>query len=458
MALFKDKIYSLIRVALANFAASLIVFALLIIYNQISLKYAVISISFMAIFNIIFFWPYICDLYNLIDYVKKLAKDNRTKPPTLNQVRIEHLSKAIDELNILWIKKQYELEAKILENSILFDNLPDAVIMLDQDIKIVRININGIRLFGKQTRGKTFKEIVSNDIVHDYINLMMHDKKSKSFEVFIDKLEKHYMFRIAKFPSNSIDFISSIIVMTDITESKRTEQMFVDFVANASHEIRTPLSSIKGFVEILQTTAKDDPDCHDKFLTIIATQAERLNLLVSDLLSLSKLEFDSKSINHSEVDICNVIKIAYDDLLHIQQERNIIFEISYISPNIKIMANEHEILQVFTNLFSNAIKYSYKDSIVKVTMNIFNEAIDGEDYKWLVIAIIDKSEGIDKQHIERLTERFYRIDSARTRSDNIGGTGIGLSIVKQILIRHNGKLEIESVMGEGSIFSVYLRV
>jgi two-component system phosphate regulon sensor histidine kinase PhoR len=249
--------------------------------------------------------------------------------------------------------------------------------------------------------------------------------------------------------------------MHDVTESKNTEKMLSDFVANASHEIRTPLASLIGFVELLQTTAKDDPAAREQFLKIMADQGERMSRLVSDLLSLSKIEMNANTPPSEFVRVESAIHAAIDQNRWSSKERNITIAFNREAPLPEITGDSHELTQLFTNLLSNAVKYSHADSTVTVSTGICEtiprEATHAERLeRMLFISVQDQGDGIEKEHLPRLTERFYRVDNARTRKNKVGGTGLGLSIVKHILRRHKGELGIESTVGVGSRFTVYL--
>ena len=249
---------------------------------------------------------------------------------------------------------------------------------------------------------------------------------------------KDFQAIIERFPIPSEGGISLIITLTDITEQKRVQRMRADFVANASHEIRTPLASIIGFIETLRGPAKDDELAREEFLRVMGDQAERMSKLVNDLLSLSKIEMNAHTTPVSKVDFLRIIRTEKQH-----------FEWACIRLN-----------QILMNLAGNAIKYTSPDTEVLITAKLTSSLPDDPNFRNLTRAICfsvqDHGEGIPKEHIPRLTERFYRVDSARTRK--VGGTGLGLAIVKHVLNRHHGTLSIESIVGEGSTFSVYLPV
>jgi two-component system phosphate regulon sensor histidine kinase PhoR len=241
---------------------------------------------------------------------------------------------------------------------------------------------------------------------------------------------------------------------------KSVEQMRADFVANASHEIRTPLSSIKGFIETLQGPAKDDEKAREEFLGIMLEQADRMKQLIDDLLSLSKIEMNAHSVPTESVELNKIVRAAAEHLKRNAADKNMRLTLN-LHDNLPAVKGEgNELTQVANNLISNAIKYGYPDSEVTVTAKITTELPSDLNMRNLtrvvMLAVKDQGEGIPKQHLPRLMERFYRVDSARTRQ--VGGTGLGLAIVKGIVIRHRGAITIDSVAGEGSTFTVYLPI
>jgi two-component system, OmpR family, phosphate regulon sensor histidine kinase PhoR len=236
-----------------------------------------------------------------------------------------------------------------------------------------------------------------------------------------------------------------------VTESKRSDQLRADFVANAGHELKTPLATLIGFIETLLGPARDDPAAHERFLGIMNEQARRMARLVDDLLSLSRIELNEHVAPTERVPLEPVIEEVARGLELPAAERGIrvISELPEDLP--EVLGDEDELAQVFQNLLINAIKYGRPQTEVKVTGIVGGERAAPQ----VAIAVSDRGEGIAAEHLPRLTERFYRVDNARSRE--LGGTGLGLAIVKHIVNRHRGRLEIASTLGEGSTFTVWLR-
>ena len=239
----------------------------------------------------------------------------------------------------------------------------------------------------------------------------------------------------------------ALIVLHDLTPVRMGERMRADFVANVSHELRTPLSSLLGFVETLRGPARDDKDAQDKFLTIMHEQAERMSRLIEDLLSLSRIEMDEHTRPRGQVDLRHVLGNVKDMLSIKSAARHMRVELDIPDWVRPIPGDADQLTQIFQNLIDNALKYGRENTAVEVSVTRPSE-------RELTVTVTDHGEGIAPQHLPRLTERFYRVDAARSRQ--LGGTGLGLAIVKHIVNRHRGHLTVDSRLGEGSRFSVTL--
>ncbi|MGD9744035.1 MAG: ATP-binding protein, partial [Dongiaceae bacterium] len=256
----------------------------------------------------------------------------------------------------------------------------------------------------------------------------------------------------------------AVVAFYDMTRVKQADRMRADFVANASHELRTPLASLIGFIETLQGPARDDPDARERFLGIMQEQAQRMARLIADLLSLSRIELNEHRPPTGAVDLGAVLKGLAAALAFRATERQMTIELGVPSPlpgmgGIAAMnelppvqGDRDELTQLFQNLIENAIKYGRPGTPVSVACWCVPQT--RLQRSMLAIAVIDRGDGIPREHLPRLTERFYRVDKARSR--DLGGTGLGLAIVKHILNRHRGRLAIDSTPGEGSRFIVYL--
>jgi two-component system phosphate regulon sensor histidine kinase PhoR len=241
--------------------------------------------------------------------------------------------------------------------------------------------------------------------------------------------------------------IGAVIVMSDVTHIRRLETIRRDFVANVSHELKTPITSIKGFVETLLDGAITNPVDADRFLRIVATQADRLNAIIEDLLSLSKIEQSERAADLvvERVAIKDMLQAVLHDCHSKAAQREIGIRVE-CGDDLCAQINSPLLEQAITNLVDNALKYSESGSEVLIT------AVESDNE--VTIAVTDHGCGIDDEHLPRLFERFYRVDRARSRK--LGGTGLGLAIVKHIVQAHQGRITVESTPGVGSVFRVHL--
>lgn len=242
-----------------------------------------------------------------------------------------------------------------------------------------------------------------------------------------------------------------LLAFADLTEAEEMDRMRRDFVANVSHELRTPLTAISGFIETLRGAAKDDAEARARFLTIMSAEAERMNRLVRDLLHLSRVEAEERIRPETRVDLAAIARSVVDSLQPLARSGDVRLHLTGAEGETMLRADSDQMVQVLTNLTENAIKYG---SPVGSTVTVALSREQGPRGPLVRITVRDQGAGIDARHIPRLTERFYRVDSHRSREK--GGTGLGLAIVKHIVQRHRGRLMIESETGNGSEFSILL--
>jgi len=240
-----------------------------------------------------------------------------------------------------------------------------------------------------------------------------------------------------------------LLTLRDLTEIRRTERMRVDFIANASHELRTPLTTLLGFVETLQGAARDDAAARERFLAIMGEQARRMKRLIDDLLSLSRIEQNERLVPQAAVDLAGIARQVADGLAGLAAENRIRLVLD--APDALVVTGDRdELLRAVENLVENAIKYSADDNGAERPVEIGLETRDGHGR----LSVRDHGPGIAREHLPRLTERFYRVDAGQSRAK--GGTGLGLALVKHIVARHRGRLHADSTPGKGSTFALSL--
>ena len=453
---------SLLKTMVAFSAPALAVFMVLALLGALEFNYFVYGYFATLILSLLVVMPFLSNITAITYYVNDLAQDKRVRAPDLSFLsNVAELSGALSRLQNSWEAKRHEMETVITEREILVDTLPDILIMTNDDKVIVRTNRAARNIFGQNLAGRALRDIIPNDKLINAITAVVEDIQGQNIEFYLSEpAPRDFQAVIERFPIPSAGGISIVITMTDITAQKRIQRMRADFVANASHEIRTPLASIIGFIETLRGPAKDDEKARDEFLKVIAEQAERMSKLVNDLLSLSKIEMNAHQPPTGRVDLVRIIRGEKQHFEWACKQKNVNIRMKLSDTVPPTRGEDNELAQVVRNLLGNAIKYTMPDTDVVISAKVTTDLPDDPMFRALSRAICfsvqDQGEGIPAEHIPRLTERFYRVDSARTRK--VGGTGLGLSIAKHVLNRHQGVLHIESVVGEGSTFSVYLPI
>jgi two-component system phosphate regulon sensor histidine kinase PhoR len=265
----------------------------------------------------------------------------------------------------------------------------------------------------------------------------------------------------------------ALLVLRDETDIRRAERTRADFLANASHELRTPLASLSGFIETLRGHAKEDAGAREKFLSIMQAQADRMSRLIDDLLSLSRIELNEHIAPHGEVDLVGAIRDVMDSLGPQARERGVHLEAQDlpVRGEVLVAGDRDQIIQVVQNLVDNAIKYTPREKAVRISLSSKISAAaaatpwdsraarfslltpDRASDLYAAVRVSDSGVGLAREHLPRLTERFYRVEGQK--SGERSGTGLGLAIVKHIVNRHRGGLAVESVQGEGATFTAY---
>jgi len=331
-----------------------------------------------------------------------------------------------------------------------FENLPDPLMLLDPASRVLFANAPMQTVVGVGAEGKHVSAILRTPAVLEAVQRTTQSGERTSIEFsFRVPVERHfeaYAVRVGSKP------VVTALLLHDLTSLKRSQQMRVDFVANASHELRTPLAAVTGFIETLKGHARDDAAAREQFLDIMSVEANRMRRLIDDLLSLSRIELNEHVPPLGEVSLETVAREAAAALAPLAKADNIALEI-ITGPDLPPVTGERdELVQLFQNLIHNAIKYGKPGGHVWVSLAQTHSTVGRTAESAVAVTVRDDGEGIPSDAIPRLTERFYRVDVKRSREK--GGTGLGLAIVKHIANRHKGKLHIESRAGEGSAFTV----
>lgn len=330
--------------------------------------------------------------------------------------------------------------------------VPLPALFLGEEDRIVGQNAGAVTLFG-QAEARPFITVIRQPAVLEAVALC-RQKREAQIARFVakdgsnDVIYKAHCAYVQAGPATGV-----MISFEDVTDQQQVSQMRRDFVANVSHELRTPLTALMGFIETLQGPARNDVAARERFLGIMATEAQRMNRLVRDLLSLSQVEEMERMRPDTRLDLSALLGSVLRNLGPLAEKAGGQLTADMGDAPVYIEGDADQLRQVFGNLIENAIKYGGQPAMVQVSVEITarDPSLRGPAVS---VAVTDNGQGIDPVHIPRLTERFYRVDSHRSRE--MGGTGLGLAIVKHIVNRHRGRLRIESTLGQGSRFTVTL--
>ena len=338
---------------------------------------------------------------------------------------------------------------KLTKNDLqeLFINqLEDIIIILNKFNIITYSNKAAVENFGSNLEGKHIGSEIRIPELLDAIDNNKIDKELKKIDIEL----KIPVFKFYKISIASIKSDHTLVIIRDFTEMRKSQNMRSDFIANASHELRTPLVSLKGFLETITDSAKDDPKSQKKFLEIMKSEANKMEVLIEDLMLLSRIELQEHIRLKDKVDIKEVIENVI--LLNSKKisEKKLNVNLNIKEKERFVIGDKEKLSAVFLNLLDNAIKYSGNSKSVKIES--FENTSGLKNYT--SISVIDEGFGIAPEDIHRITERFFRTENAKKLK--IEGTGLGLAITKHIINQHRGELKITSKFGKGSEFIVSL--
>jgi len=422
----------------------------------VSLLVVVLALTFLV-------RTHLAGLDALAQWIRQMAQGGEAGPaPGRDDIALAETVAVVTQLRRVWQQKSAELSEAARWNDSLLDNLPDPLLLLEPGRRVTRANKAAKRLFGRELTGRDMTTFLRDPAVLEAVEAVLGGTATSQECEFAQSTpsERVFLARIERLGDRPTDSGTAILTLHDLTAVKRIERMRADFVANASHELRTPLAALSGFIETLRGPARDDEEARDRFLGIMAEQAGRMSRLIADLLSLSRIELNEHTRPSERVDLGRLVTNAVEALRPLAQARDMTVNLAVAGDLPPLVGQPDELAQLFQNLLDNAVKYGREGTPVQVTVAVATElprnasttTLDAG--KALRIDIRDRGEGIAKDHLPRLTERFYRVDTARSRK--MGGTGLGLAIVKHIVNRHRGLLTVDSVVGEGSTFTVWL--
>jgi two-component system phosphate regulon sensor histidine kinase PhoR len=455
-------LYRIAALTLAVGAPSLLVLTGLALSGSLAAQPALIAGAVVLAATALVIGRTVSDLAIVRDTVERLGADKSGEAVSRQLARrlapiARELWLSMVKVTRLWRERTRELEGKLAAAEAAIAAVPDPLILLDDRRRIVRANTEAAKLIGSVSEPRDLARVLRNPAVLAAADAVLRGEASRIVDFTVaTPIERQLRARFARLQQPSLDGAVAVVAFHDITELKRAEQMRADFIANASHELRTPLATLIGFIETLLGPAREDAEARERFLAIMHQQASRMTRLVEDLLSLSRIELNEHVMPKDRVELEPLLRQLAETLELRAAERGMQIRLVLASEVPAVLGDRDELAQVFQNLVDNAIKYGRAGTDITVSAEVkMPPPRETDSGRLISVAVSDHGDGISREHLPRLTERFYRIDTARSRE--MGGTGLGLAIVKHILNHHRGFLEVESTQGVGSVFSVFLR-
>lgn len=418
----------------------------LVLISVLVIQYIIFVLMLLHVFD-----KYIKPIDKAILTVNHLVKGNyRARIHLASTGSVGELSRKINALarNLSELSIHEQMQAEQL--STVIDNTESGLVLIDEKGYIHLVNRKFVSMFGKTERdyiGYLYYEVLENERVHETVQqTFLYEKNVKQSLTNYNETQKRYIEIVGAPIFNERNILrGAVLVFYDITELKKLEVMRKDFVANVSHELKTPITSIKGFAETLL-----DGDIHsikeqNHFLEIIYDESKRIQFLIEDLLTLSKLEKDEFQLDLTTVHISSLLEAIIPVIEQRAQQANIALIVK-ADDDATLTADSEKLKQVLINLLTNAISYTSKYGEIILEVKELEDDIE--------FIVQDTGIGINEKDLPRIFERFYRVDKDRSR--NTGGTGLGLAIVKHIVETHKGRISVESKVGEGTTFHVYL--
>ncbi len=433
--------------------------ALVILYGmgELSGRAMLIAMAGIAALTGLLVQRYLGSLARFARFVGELSDEREPVMPRLSFApATEELATAAATLAVGWRRQRASIDNLAASAQAIVDGLPDPLISVDRQRRIVRTNLAAASLLGTVGAERDLSTVLRQPQLLAAIDALLETGADGNFSktdqsavelALAGPPELDLIAHLRRLPRAAADGSLALIVLHDTTALRRAERMRADFVANASHELKTPIAGLAGFIETLRGPARDDAVARERFLGIMAEQADRMRRLVDDLLMLSRIEQHEHARPDADIALGRVLRSVMDLLQLKASSRNVKIELSLDPMLPSAVGDFDELTIVFQNLIDNAVKYARPATTVRIAARPV-----GSDR--VAVAVSDEGDGIPATHLPRLTERFYRVDTARSRQ--LGGTGLGLAIVKHVVNRHRGRLDIQSSPGKGSTFTVTL--
>ncbi len=331
----------------------------------------------------------------------------------------------------------------------IINQIDDLILIVDKFKNIKFFNSSAKKKFGENNLNKHVATLLRVPDLLQNIDLVLLKKETITMDLELSSPSFQF-FKVHLFsgPTSYVDDPDSVVLfLKDLTDIIKAQRFKSDFVANVSHELKTPLVSIKGFLETISGHAKDDLEAQKKFIPIMLEQADRMESLIKDLLSLSRIELEEHIQPQDKVNLKEILSNVED--IHQKNLKSFEFK-NNIKDDFFIKGDHEKLIEVFSNIIDNSIKYSEKNKKIEVNCGQGNGKVIGDSY---TVSIKDNGIGIPTEQLPRITERFFRVDAAKSKK--VGGTGLGMAIVKHIVNQHRGELEIKSETQRGTEIKVH---
>ncbi|MCE3248194.1 MAG: two-component sensor histidine kinase [Geminicoccaceae bacterium] len=391
-------------------------------------------------------------------YLEALAEGREPEPlPEFGPLGGDELATALHRLdrNLAEQRERRAETDRLLAT--LLDALPDPLLLVGGDRTVVGANKAAVALFGHQPVTRPIEASLRDPGLLAAVDEALEDHGEAQLTIQLPGPPSR-AFGVLVVPVRLRRQAAALVGLRELTAQLMIERMRSDFVANASHELRTPLTALRGFIDTLVGPARDDPEARERFLETMAAETARMSRLVDDLLSLSRIEQSEHQPPSLRVDLVDCLRSVVRSLRGYADERNATLDLQLVEPLPAVIADRDQLVQLLTNLIDNAIKYGGSAGEVTIRAEHVRAAPPGAGpltgRSAVRVVVSDRGPGIAREHLPRVTERFFRVDPGRSRQ--LGGTGLGLAIVKHILRRHRGHLLIESELGQGTTVTVYL--
>lgn len=421
---------------------------LLVILKKISPITAVFSFLGFCLFTGVIVLSVFQELERFISYLKTLAQGIEIEPPRFKRGIFSsgRLADTFQSVKKKWFEQT-------LSDSRILEHLPDPLIMIDQVGTIVFMNQKAQSIFGGNLMKQDSRVLFDTDRTRKILSSVLSGQTVTEWLEW-SWGEMTFQMRVDRLPAATRNGAVVVMTLNDVTPFKRFREQQAEFFANASHELKTPLSIISGFVETLQGPARDDPEARETFLNMMADQTKRMTGLVQDLLRLAKQQSLSEENRRDVILLPDLVRGVVADLKNkaVRGHKTIAVNTDCDIP--RLIGNRAELRHVFQNLIDNAIKYGQDKSEITVRIGLKNGFPNQVERPVVFISVHNVGNPIEPKHLDKLFDRFYRVDSVLAKK--VGGTGLGLSIVQQIVHEHDGMIDVVSTPADGTTFTVYL--